>query len=28
MGYSEMEPGYWADQPPPLSDYVTPPSQS
>jgi hypothetical protein len=28
MGYSMMEFGYWADQPPPLSEFLTPPSQS
>jgi hypothetical protein len=28
MGYSMMEFGYWADQPLPLSEFLTPPSQS
>jgi hypothetical protein len=26
MGYSEMSFGYWADPPPPLSDFITPTS--
>ncbi len=28
MGYSMMRFGYWAKEPPPLSAYLTPPSQS
>ena len=28
MGYSMMRFGYWANQPPPLSAYLKPPSQS
>ena len=28
MGYSMMRFGYWANKPPPLSAYLTPPSQS
>ncbi|GEO35893.1 hypothetical protein SAE02_00410 [Skermanella aerolata] len=28
MGYSELEPGSWAEPPPPLGDYITPTPQS